>query len=161
MADVINQTSVISGYKTQADNLLCFLQVRHLRLQLDSKLTDVISVLLEPYGIHHRKHRWRSFRDVCTLSISEVYLTDRHHRDANTVLASIHTFDPGAGCDARTFQPCSDRSLSNLLTYVDSFRSIYPINSGIAESDAVATGRYSEDVYQGGNVRVFIIIIIT
>ncbi|PSR78190.1 hypothetical protein PHLCEN_2v7522 [Hermanssonia centrifuga] len=71
--------------------------------------------------------------------------------DSNTVLASIHTFDPAAGCDASTFQPCSDKALSNLKVYVDSFRSIYPINNGIASNGAVATGRYPEDVYQGGN----------
>jgi glucoamylase len=33
----------------------------------------------------------------------------------------------------------------------DSFRSIYSINSGIAEGAAVAVGRYPEDSYQGGN----------
>jgi glucoamylase len=68
------------------------------------------------------------------------------------VLTSIHTFDPAAGCDSLTFQPCSDRALSNLKVYVDSFRSIYKINSGIASNAAVATGRYSEDVYYNGNV---------
>nr|GAT49285.1 glycoside hydrolase family 15 protein [Mycena chlorophos] len=71
--------------------------------------------------------------------------------DANTALASIHTFDPEAGCDAATFQPCSDKALSSLKVYVDSFRSIYAINDGIASNAAVATGRYPEDVYQGGN----------
>jgi glucoamylase len=30
---------------------------------------------------------------------------------------------------------------------------VYAINSGIAENAAVATGRYPEDIYQGGNVR--------
>jgi len=39
-----------------------------------------------------------------------------------------------------------------LKVYVDSFRSIYAINSGIAFNAAVATGRYPEDVYYGGNV---------
>ncbi|KJA21218.1 carbohydrate-binding module family 20 protein [Hypholoma sublateritium FD-334 SS-4] len=71
--------------------------------------------------------------------------------DANTALASIHTFDPTAGCDATTFQPCSDKALSNLKVYVDSFRSIYGINSGISANAAVATGRYPEDVYFNGN----------
>lgn len=33
----------------------------------------------------------------------------------------------------------------------DSFRSIYTINSGIAEGTAVAVGRYPEDVYYNGN----------
>jgi glucoamylase len=72
--------------------------------------------------------------------------------DANTVLASIHTFDVNAGCDDTTFQPCSDVALSNLKTYVDSFRYIYNLNFGIPANAAVATGRYPEDVYQGGNV---------
>jgi glucoamylase len=76
----------------------------------------------------------------------------RSGRDANTVLASIHTFDISAGCDAATFQPCSDRALSNLKVYVDAFRSIYGINSGISASSGVATGRYPEDTYFNGNV---------
>ena len=72
--------------------------------------------------------------------------------DANTVLASIHTFDAAAGCDAATFQPCSDKALANLVAYVNAFRSIYSINSGIASNAAVATGRYPEDSYYSGNV---------
>lgn len=77
----------------------------------------------------------------------------RSGKDANTVLTSIHTFDAAAGCDAATFQPCSDRALANLLTYVNAFRSIYTVNSGIAANQGAATGRYPEDSYMGGNVR--------
>ncbi|KAI0064154.1 glycoside hydrolase family 15 protein [Artomyces pyxidatus] len=69
--------------------------------------------------------------------------------DSNTVLASIHTFDPAAGCDATTFQPCSDKALSNLHVYTESFRNIYSINS--KNATALATGRYPEDSYMGGN----------
>lgn len=61
--------------------------------------------------------------------------------DANTVLASIHTFDPQAGCDASTFQPCSDRALANLLAYTQAFRSVYSINANLASTAALATGR--------------------
>jgi hypothetical protein len=75
--------------------------------------------------------------------------------DSNTILASIQTFDPAAICDPVTFQPCSDVALSNLKVYVDSFRRIYTINNGIAPNAAVATGRYPEDVYYGGNVSGF------
>lgn len=75
----------------------------------------------------------------------------RSGKDANTVLTSIHTFDAAAGCDSVTFQPCSDRALANLLTYVNAFR-IYSINSGIAANQGLATGRYPEDSYFGGNV---------
>ncbi|TFK24931.1 glucoamylase [Coprinopsis marcescibilis] len=70
--------------------------------------------------------------------------------DANTLLASVHTFDPAAGCDNDTFQPCSEKALANHKAYVDAFRSIYRINNGIPSTSAVATGRYSEDVYYGG-----------
>jgi glucoamylase len=37
-----------------------------------------------------------------------------------------------------------------LKVYVDSFRSIYPINKGISPSSAVAVGRYPEDGNDGG-----------
>ncbi|KIL65903.1 carbohydrate-binding module family 20 protein [Amanita muscaria Koide BX008] len=75
----------------------------------------------------------------------------RSGKDSNTVLGSIHTFDEAAGCDATTFQPCSDKALSNLKVYVDSFRSIYGINSGVPSNQGVAVGRYPEDVYFNGN----------
>jgi glucoamylase len=50
-----------------------------------------------------------------------------------------------------TLYRCSDRALANHKVVTDSFRSIYTINSGIAEGTAVAVGRYPEDTYQGGN----------
>ncbi|KAF7977563.1 hypothetical protein HWV62_3364 [Athelia sp. TMB] len=116
LANAIKQTSVVSGWTTQANAALCFLQ-----------------------------SYWGSG-----------YITantggGRSGIDSNTVLASIHTFDIAAGCDATTFQPCSDRALANLLVYVNSFRTVYALNSGVANNVAVATGRYPEDVYQGGN----------
>lgn len=77
--------------------------------------------------------------------------TGRAERDANVILGSIHTFDPTLGCDAATFQPCSDRALISHKAIVDSFRSIYNINSAIPSGSAVAVGRYAEDVYYNGN----------
>ncbi|OLN92070.1 Glucoamylase 3 [Colletotrichum chlorophyti] len=75
----------------------------------------------------------------------------RSGRDANVILASIHNFDPAAACDAATFQPCSDKALASHKVVVDSFRTIYAINNGIAQSAAIAVGRYPEDSYYGGN----------
>ena len=75
----------------------------------------------------------------------------RSGKDANTVLASIHTFDPDAACDDITFQPCSSRALANHKVYTDSFRSVYSLNTGIAQGVAVAAGRYPEDSYYNGN----------
>ncbi|KAJ5588005.1 uncharacterized protein N7459_003770 [Penicillium hispanicum] len=77
--------------------------------------------------------------------------SSRTGKDANTLLGTIHTFDPDAGCDDTTFQPCSARALANHKVVTDSFRSIYTLNSGISEGVAVAVGRYPEDTYYNGN----------
>ena len=55
-----------------------------------------------------------------------------------------------AGCDDVLFQPCSARALSNLKVVADSFKD-WKINDGIAEGEAMALGRYIEDVYMDGN----------
>lgn len=86
-----------------------------------------------------------------TSVISNLASNGRSGLDANSVLSSIQTFDPNSSCDDTTFQPCSARALSNHKLYVDSFRSIYGLNSAKASGQAVAVGRYPEDVYQGGN----------
>ncbi|KAK4629324.1 Glucoamylase I [Fulvia fulva] len=75
----------------------------------------------------------------------------RSGKDANSLLTSIHLFDPAVGCNANTFQPCSDKALANHKVVTDSFRSIYTINDGIPQGTGVAVGRYPEDSYQGGN----------
>lgn len=71
--------------------------------------------------------------------------------DINSVLTSIHVFDPAARCDDVTFQPCSSRALSNHKVLVDSFRTIYGVNKGRTAGKAAAVGRYQEDVFMGGN----------
>lgn len=74
----------------------------------------------------------------------------RSGKDGNSILGSIHSYDPRLGCDATTFQPCSDKALSNHKAVTDSFRS-WPINNGVPQGTAVAVGRYIEDVYYNGN----------
>lgn len=83
--------------------------------------------------------------------VSNLANDGRSGLDANSILSSIQTFDPSATCDDSTFQPCSGRALLNHKAVVDSFRSIYNINSGKEAGKAVAVGRYAEDTYQGGN----------
>lgn len=68
---------------------------------------------------------------------------DRSGRDTSTLLSSILTFDPEAGCNEETFQPCSQRMLRNHKEVVDSFRG-WDINQGTNTSKAVALGRYPE-----------------
>ncbi|EJU06305.1 glucoamylase [Dacryopinax primogenitus] len=77
--------------------------------------------------------------------------SSRSGLDTNTVLASIHAFDIAAGCDSNTFQPCSDKALANHKAVVDSFRSLYSLNSQYGPDQSVAVGRYKEDVYYNGN----------
>jgi hypothetical protein len=122
---------------TQADNILCFLQVSPFIIFFPgSNLTHFAQSYWNPTGFH----------------ITANTRGGRTGIDANTALGSIHTFDPDAGCDAITFQPCSDKALASLKVYVDTFRSLYSINKGIQAPEAVATGRYAEDVYYNGNV---------
>lgn len=75
----------------------------------------------------------------------------RTGKDVNSIISSIHTFDPESKCTDSTFQPCSSRALANHKAVTDSFRSVYGINSGIPQGRAVAVGRYAEDVYFRGN----------
>lgn len=82
--------------------------------------------------------------------LSNTY-TSRSGKDLNSILTSTHMFDPEAGCDSVTFQPCSDKALANHKAVTDSFRPIYAINKNIPTGVGVAVGRYSEDVYMGGN----------
>lgn len=66
--------------------------------------------------------------------------------DVQTLLASVHIFDPEASCDSTLFQPCSDRALANHKVVVDAFRQMYKVN-GNKTIGAVAVGRYPEDDY--------------
>lgn len=75
----------------------------------------------------------------------------RTGKDVNSIISSIHTFDPASACTDATFQPCSSQALLNHKAVTDSFRTVYGLNKNIAQGQAVAVGRYSEDVYYNGN----------
>ncbi|KAI9150200.1 Glucoamylase [Paramyrothecium foliicola] len=83
---------------------------------------------------------------------SNINLNERRSgKDANSILSSLHTFDPESECTDTTFQPCSSRALANHKAVVDSFRTEYSINNGIPQGRAPAVGRYNEDIYYDGN----------
>ncbi|CAE6442105.1 unnamed protein product [Rhizoctonia solani] len=71
--------------------------------------------------------------------------------DVGSAFTAIRQFDPEAGCDDETFQPCSDMALGNLKAVVDSMRGIYPINQGRGDSEPIAIGRFTNDSYVGGH----------
>ena len=90
-----------------------------------------------------------------TAVISNINLQGNYERsglDCNSILTSIHMFDPESVCTDSTFQPCSSRALSNHKAVVDSFRgNLYIINSNLRPGQAAAVGRYAEDIYYEGN----------
>ncbi|KAJ1301931.1 hypothetical protein OPQ81_000770 [Rhizoctonia solani] len=121
LATKLGYSSLAKTYTEQAVNVLCFLQ-----------------------------SFWDPTKSYIISNINLVAAT-RTGLDVNSILTSVHQFDPEAGCDNDTFQPCSDRALRNHKAVVDSFRSIYGINSNYLMSEGAAVGRYPEDVYYGGN----------
>lgn len=90
-----------------------------------------------------------------TSIISNINLQGDYQRsglDCNSILTSIHMYDPEGGCTDSTFQPCSSRALANHKAVVDSFRgNVYTINSNLGPGEAAAVGRYTEDKYYEGN----------
>ncbi|GAB1313339.1 glycoside hydrolase 15 protein [Madurella fahalii] len=118
-----------------------------LAAQLGTECRACITVA--PHVLCFQQSFWRSQGGYVVSNINGGEY--RAGKDANSLLTSIHNFDPAVGCDANTFQPCSDKALSNHKAVVDSFRSIYAVNNGIPQGRAVAVGRYSEDVYYNGN----------
>ena len=99
-----------------------------------------------PQVLCHLQNFWNG-----TAVISNWPTNGRSGIDINSVLASINTFDPAAACDDLTFQPCFSRALANHKELIDGFRSIYGINQGRSTGKAAAVGRYTEDVFMGGN----------
>ncbi|GAA5821881.1 hypothetical protein JCM11251_004759 [Rhodosporidiobolus azoricus] len=73
--------------------------------------------------------------------------------DANSVLATLLS-STSLSCASRLHTPCSPTSLSSLSHFLRSFSGIYPINpspSPFPTLVPLATGRYPEDTYFGGN----------
>nr|AAA33386.1 glucoamylase [Trichocladium griseum] len=136
-----------SSFFTIASSHRALTEGAYLAAQLDTECPPCTTVA--PQVLCFQQAFWNSKGNyVVSTSTAGEY---RSGKDANSILASIHNFDPEAGCDNLTFQPCSERALANHKAYVDSFRNLYAINKGIAQGKAVAVGRYSEDVYYNGN----------
>ncbi|KAK0539063.1 hypothetical protein OC842_001079 [Tilletia horrida] len=77
---------------------------------------------------------------------------NRNGLDCAVLLASLHGWNQtstATGTASQQFGPGSDRVLATHRQYVDSFRSLYPINGGAAAPKSVGVGRYPSDVYDG------------
>ncbi|KAL9931498.1 hypothetical protein V8E36_009663 [Tilletia maclaganii] len=72
--------------------------------------------------------------------------------DCSVLLGSLHSWNQSTdanGLSSHEFGPGSDRTLATHRQYVDSFRTLYPLNKAAAAPQAVGVGRYAEDVYDG------------
>ncbi|CDR99705.1 related to Glucoamylase precursor [Sporisorium scitamineum] len=72
--------------------------------------------------------------------------------DCSVLLGALKgwdTTDNAAAVDSTQFGPASDKLLATHKKYVDAFRSLYAINNNAAPPNAVGTGRYPSDVYDG------------
>ncbi|SPO29368.1 related to Glucoamylase precursor [Ustilago trichophora] len=79
-------------------------------------------------------------------------VSGRSGLDCSVMLGALKGWDTtnnSAAVDATVFGPASDKVLATHQKYVDSFRSLYAINNNAAAPNAVGTGRYKEDVYNG------------
>lgn len=93
---------------------------------------------------------WNGISITSNINLQGNY--QRSGLDCNSILTSVNMFNPESVCTDSTFQPCSSRALSNHKAVVDSFRGdLYTINSDRRSGQAVALGRYVEDVYYMGN----------
>lgn len=133
-------------------------------IEMDSyilRYQDTKASELKYFNAHVKYVDNATTKDACFEVYEELvpYLTHRRpkifHLEGgkvyNTLISSIHTFDPSASCDDTTFQPCLSRTLSNHKLVIDFFRSIYTIYSGRKAGAAAAVGCYKEDTYQGGS----------
>jgi len=136
-----------NSFFTVASSHRALVEGAHLAAQLGLECRACTTVA--PHVLCYQQSFWNSNGNYINSNLNHGH--NRSGKDANSILVSIHNFDPAVGCDAATFQPCSDRALANHKAYVDSFRSVYSINRGISQGRAVAVGRYSEDVYYNGN----------
>ncbi|KAL1610638.1 glycoside hydrolase 15 protein [Paraconiothyrium brasiliense] len=92
-------------------------------------------------------YRWKvgeHYGCITTDLAGEFPISERSGCDTSTLLSAISNFDPEAGCNDETFQPCSQPMLRNHKEVVDQFRG-WDINADISAGEAVAIGRYPED----------------
>jgi len=93
---------------------------------------------------------WNSTGNYLLANINANQVT-RSQINADPILAATHAFDIDAGCNSGASQPCNSRILASHKVWVDSFRTLYPINNNATAPNAVLTGRYPEDTYYAGN----------
>jgi glucoamylase len=87
-------------------------------------------------------------------TVTDVKTGGRSGKGSAPLAISVLNFDPTLGCDSATFQPCSDRALSNLKVVGDAFKDIFPISQSLApDQPSSLFGFFLEEELLGGHVR--------
>jgi len=87
-------------------------------------------------------------------TVTDVKTGGRSGKGTAPFLVSVLNFDPSLGCDSATFQPCSDRALSNWKVISDAFRAIFPISARLPpDQPNPFFGWFLESKLFGGPVR--------
>ncbi|KAH9020840.1 hypothetical protein EDB85DRAFT_1895958 [Lactarius pseudohatsudake] len=82
-------------------------------------------------------------------TVTDVMRWGRSGKGSVPITVSVLNFDPTLGCDPATFQPCSDRALSNLKVIGDAFPKIFPPDEPRFDQNVeVGTYRKGSDVYE-------------
>ncbi|KAI0246449.1 Six-hairpin glycosidase-like protein [Lactifluus subvellereus] len=89
-------------------------------------------------------------------TVTDVKIGGRSGKGTAPLTVSVLNFDPSLGCDAATFQPCSDRALSSLEVVGNSFKGIFPISNSLPPDQPNALlGWYLEEELLGGHAQYF------
>lgn len=87
-------------------------------------------------------------------TVTDVKTGGRSGKGSAPLFVSVLNFDPTLGCDPATFQPCSDRALSNVKVVSDAFKDIFPISQSFApDQPSSLFGFFLEEELLGGHVR--------
>jgi hypothetical protein len=91
-------------------------------------------------------------RFMTETTITNVTTGGRSGIGSAPLTVSVLNFDPALGCDAATFQPCSDRALSSLKVVGDAYVEMFPINRRLDSDQFPYFGFFLEDQLYGGQV---------
>ena len=88
-------------------------------------------------------------------TVTDVMTGGRSGKGSAPNAVSVLNFDPTLGCDSATFQPCSDRALSNLKVVGDAFAKRFAFTQDHpADQLGAFFGWFLEEQLLGGHVRI-------
>ena len=86
---------------------------------------------------------------------TDVITGGRSDKGSAPITVTVLNFDPTLGCDSATFQPCSDRALSNLKVVGDAFAKMFSFTqSHPPDQRGAFFGFYIGEQLLGGHVRL-------